>query len=51
MMVIVKNGKGHDVFVNGFWVMWLHGSKKNALKEYQRDVEKARLNESNDKII
>ena len=28
-----KNGKGYDVFINGVWVMWVIGSKKNAEKE------------------
>ncbi|QQV90505.1 hypothetical protein M1M24_gp40 [Polaribacter phage Freya_1] len=28
-----ENGKGHDVFLNGVWIMWTIGSKKNAEKE------------------
>ena len=32
---IKKKDKGHDVYVNGSWVMWVIGSKKNALKELE----------------
>ncbi len=30
---IRKSGKGHDIYINGEWVMWVIGSKKNAQKE------------------
>ena len=30
---IKKNGKGHDTFINGEFVMWVIGSKANAEKE------------------
>ena len=35
-----KNGKGHDVFVNGHWVLWAIGSKKNAMSEIQVHLKK-----------
>jgi len=28
-----KKGKGHDVFQDGKWIMWVIGSLKNAQKE------------------
>ena len=33
---LVKKDKGHDVFVNGQWVMWVIGSAKNASKELEK---------------
>ena len=30
---IIKKDKGHDIFINDNWVMWVIGSKKNAQKE------------------
>jgi|TARA_R110001606_G_scaffold297454_1_gene445277 hypothetical protein len=32
---IKKSGKGHDIYINGEWVMWVIGSKKNAQKELE----------------
>lgn len=32
---IRKSGKGHDIYINGDWVMWVIGSKKNAQKELE----------------
>ena len=32
---IKKSGKGHDFYINGEWVMWVIGSKKNAQKELE----------------
>jgi hypothetical protein len=32
---IRKSGKGHDIYINGEWVMWVIGSKKNAQKELE----------------
>lgn len=32
---IKKSGKGHDIYINGDWVMWVIGSKKNAQKELE----------------
>ena len=32
---IKKSGKGHDIYINGEWVMWVIGSKKNAEKELE----------------
>lgn len=32
----VKNNKGHDVFINDQWVMWIIGSIKNAKKELEK---------------
>ncbi|WP_262906535.1 hypothetical protein [Tenacibaculum piscium] len=34
-IIFKKNGKGHDVFVDGLWQMWVTGSKRNANKEIQ----------------
>ena len=31
-----KRGKGHDIFVNGKFVMWVIGSKKNAEAEIKK---------------
>lgn len=33
--VFKKSGKGHDIYINGEWVMWVIGSKKNAQKELE----------------
>ena len=33
---IKKSGKGHDIYINGEWVMWVIGSKKNAKKKSKR---------------
>jgi len=33
---IKKNGKGHDIFKNGNWIMWVIGSKKNAQNEINK---------------
>jgi hypothetical protein len=30
---IVKVGKGHSIYIDGSWVMWVIGSKQNAQKE------------------
>jgi hypothetical protein len=30
---IEKSGKGHNIYIDGSWVMWVIGSKKNAQKE------------------
>ena len=32
---IKKSGKGHDIYINGEWIMWVIGSKKNAQKELE----------------
>lgn len=32
---IRKSGKGYDIYINGDWVMWVIGSKKNAQKELE----------------
>ena len=32
---IRKSGKGHDIYINGEWVVWVIGSKKNAQKELE----------------
>jgi hypothetical protein len=37
---IVKNGKGHDIFVNDQWVTWVIGSKNNAEKELKTYLKK-----------
>lgn len=34
---IKKKGKGHDVFINGEWKMWVIGSKRNAKKELKKE--------------
>ena len=37
-----KSGKGHDVYLDNEWVMWVIGSLKNAKKEglnYQNNNE------------
>ncbi|WP_256444571.1 hypothetical protein [Tenacibaculum finnmarkense] len=34
-IVIEKKGKGHDVFINNQWHMWITGSKRNARKELE----------------
>ena len=36
----VKWGKGHDVYMNGTWKMWVIGSKKSA----EEEVEKLEFN-------
>ena len=33
---IIKKDKGHDVFINDGWVMWVVGSSKNAQKELNK---------------
>ena len=33
---IIKKDKGHDIFLNGGWVMWVIGSKRNAQKELDK---------------
>jgi hypothetical protein len=33
---IIKKGKGHDIFINGQWVLWVIGSKRNAEKEMKK---------------
>ncbi len=33
---IKKSGKGHDIFINDNFVMWVIGSKKNAEKELKK---------------
>jgi len=37
---IKKNGKGHDIYINGGWVMWVVGSKRNANKELKIYLKK-----------
>ena len=33
---IIKKYNGHDVFLNGGWIMWVTGSKRNAQKELDK---------------
>ena len=33
---IKKSGKGHDIYIDGAWEMWVIGSKKNAEKELEK---------------
>ena len=40
MVDINKNGKGHDVFVDGEFVFWVIGSKKNARTELEKHLKK-----------
>ena len=35
-----KEAKGHDVFIDGIWVMWVIGSKTNAKKEINSYLNK-----------
>ena len=36
---IVKKDNGHDVFLNGDWVMWVIGSSRNAQKELDKHLK------------
>ena len=33
---IVKSGKGHDIYIDDKFVMWVIGSRKNAEKELKK---------------
>ncbi len=35
-----KKGKGYDVFVDGYWMMWVIGSIANAKKELKKELKK-----------
>ena len=37
---IVKKDNGHDVFLNGEWIMWVIGSRRNAQKELDKDLKR-----------
>ena len=34
-----KKFNGHDVIVNGGWIMWVIGSKRNAQKELKKYLD------------
>lgn len=36
-IIIKKKWKGHDIFIDNEWVMWVTGSRKNA----EREIKKA----------
>ena len=36
-------GKGHNLYINGQWVAWVTGSKKNAEKEMKIELKKRGL--------
>lgn len=31
----IKNHNGHDVFINGKWLMWVIGTERNAARELE----------------
>jgi len=33
---IKKKGKGHDIYQDGKWIMWVIGSKRNAQNEIKK---------------
>ena len=36
---IIKSGKGHEIRINGVFVLWVIGSKKNAEIELKKHLE------------
>ena len=38
-IVYKKNSKGHDIFINNEWVMWVIGSIRNAKKEAESYIK------------